>query len=284
MKKFIFLFAVFLLLGGVVFYYGWIQYSLPANTYGIVFTKTRGWEPAPLVPGVFSWRWEKLIPGNFDLHIYPKIVETAEIVSQGTLPSASAYSVFLEGNTDFGYDLKIKVTYKVKPEYYPILASEQGVTPEGLNAWLAGRNTDVAREGVSRIIEKMNRSDSSETPAGNFHDISEDLKTSLSNKFSYFEIISVLPERINFPDMELYRKGRELYNLSLDAKKEAIIEESRRFAFDAMREEKRITSLQKYGELLTKYPLLIEYLLVEKMENPQPSDLEQLRNSSRKTN
>jgi hypothetical protein len=281
MKKFVILIAVFLACGGAVFYFGWLQFSLPANTHGVVFTKTKGWDKTPLVPGAFIWRWEKLIPGNLLLHVYPETIGTAEIVSQGYLPSARTYSVFLDGNPDFSFDLKIKVSYKIRPDYYPILASEHAVTPDGLAAWLEGQNTALTREAVALVMEFLNRTG---TFAGNFSDIGEDVKAGLLLKFTYFDILSVTLENLIIPDMELYRKGRDLYYLSLDAKKEAVIEESRRLALDSMREEKRMESLQKYGELITKYPLLIEFLLLEKMETPQPSDLEHLRSLNRKVN
>ena len=46
MKRFGVLMVVLLLLGGVVFYVGWVQIHIPAGHYGVVFTRTNGWESA----------------------------------------------------------------------------------------------------------------------------------------------------------------------------------------------------------------------------------------------
>lgn len=271
MKKTLIFLIFASLAGGTVFYFGWVQLELPAHTRGVVFTKTRGWDDSPLVPGKFNWRWEKLIPGNFSLYLYPDAVYESEIDLSGELPSAGIYTLLLEGKPSFRYDIRFRVSYRIREDGIVALAREQGVLPDQLEAWrtsIAGR---MAEEAFPVLRTHMDaRDDLFPAPA-------EKLKETFTSRFPLLEITAVSPVSMTYPDVLLYEKGRELYFHSVDVRKEAVLQESRTMAVHILQEDQRMETLKKYGELLTRYPVLIEYLAVEKMKEVQPSDVDYLR-------
>ena len=52
---------------------------------------------------------------------------------------------------------------------------------------------------------------------------------------------------------------------------------SKKHLIEELTEQRRFESLKKYGELLKTYPLLIEYLAIEKMERIGPAELQLLQ-------
>ena len=88
MKRFVILMVVLLLLGGVAFYFGWVQIHIPAGHYGVIFTRTNGWEDEPVVPGTFVWRWQRLVPTNFTLYLFDVESHRTEVRLDGKIGRA----------------------------------------------------------------------------------------------------------------------------------------------------------------------------------------------------
>src|SRR6056297_3206225 len=104
MKVKLVLFLILLILiGGAAFYFGWIQFQLDEHTYGVVFSKTSGYEEEVLRPGEFNWRWEALIPTNMTLHEIEVLPRSVDLEKSGSLPSGSIYAQAVEASTDFKY-------------------------------------------------------------------------------------------------------------------------------------------------------------------------------------
>ena len=69
-KKFFANFIVLLIFSAVVFFIGWIQFYVRPGTCAIMKSKTGGLYHSAVVPGVFTWRWERLLPTNVSLEIF----------------------------------------------------------------------------------------------------------------------------------------------------------------------------------------------------------------------
>lgn len=276
MRKFVISLLILLIAGGVAFYFGWVQLQMPPNTYGVVFTKTGGWDDTVIRPGAFHWRWERLLPTNFTLHVYSAAPHRAEVRSSGTLPSADVYAGYLEENPDFGYEIEVSLAYRVRPEELPRLAREEDLQPAGLEEWYAQydeRIADRARGLVRRLY-----ADASEDAPGevSLAALETELADRLAEEFADLEIISAVPTTLSVPDFDLYEAARSLYFETVDARREAIAE--RAFTAEERRitEETRLETLRRYGEVLAEFPVLLDYFSLSAEQGVDPLELDAL--------
>ncbi len=272
MKKFLIVLFLLLAAGGTVFYLGWIQMDIPPNTLGLVFTKTGGWDSSPTLPGRFAWRWEKLAPGNLTLHIYPLTTYTAEFSVDGTLPSGEVYALFLDGRPSFRYELGVQVSYRIQPERIPLLASRDGLLPEGLTAFTDGLRTGMA----AAAGEALQQAFSAGVPLDAAFPTSL-LQEGILTRYGFLELTALNVTVKTLPDPALYRRAREQYFAALEARREAAAELSRNLAMENIRDEREMERLKKYGDLLSRYPGLIDFIAIEKLAPGDFSDLERLR-------
>ena len=272
MKVKLFLFFILLILiGGAVFYFGWIQFQLEEHSYGVVFSKTSGYEQEVVRPGEFNWRWEALIPTNLTLHEIEVLPQTIDIEKSGSLPSGSVYSAAVEGTTDFEYSLVLSLAYSLQPEQLPQLVKEDALTADSLDDYY-----QKAEQRINSLIGSYveNRISSNQ-------DVSiDDFKTSafetslieeLRKKFSHFEIKNVALTQLEIPDIDLYQAARSYYFNMLETRQEtetATLQQEREWIVS---QESKLEVLKKYGELFTEYPGLIQYMALR--EN---RDLQQL--------
>ncbi len=68
--KFFIWLIVLLAISGTVFFFGWLQFSVPAGSYGVMLSKSGGYYNEVITPGEFSWRWERLVPTNSEILIF----------------------------------------------------------------------------------------------------------------------------------------------------------------------------------------------------------------------
>ncbi|MDR1931720.1 MAG: hypothetical protein LBQ57_02745 [Spirochaetales bacterium] len=265
MKKFIVLFILLLALGGTGFYFGWVQLSIPAGSRGVIFTKTHGWEARAAQPGAFAWRWEKLIPGNFTLYLYPDTIYTDEILASGSLPSADVYNLFLDGRPEFTYSLRLRLSYRVKDDYFPVLAMTEGVLPDGLEAWLESARTGISAKSAAAVASWFEKTRQEPLPPGSMEkELAALVGAVIGADYPFLEVTGLAPLEMTFPDAALYAKGRELYLERADSRKQTLRESAGDMMSSALREDARMESLKKYGELLTQYPILLDFLKIEK--------------------
>ena len=85
MRKFLVSLLLVVIAAGVAFYFGWIQLQLPADTYGVIFTKTNGFEQNVVKPGTFVWRWQRLLPTNLTLFTYQLKPQESEVAKTAKL-------------------------------------------------------------------------------------------------------------------------------------------------------------------------------------------------------
>ncbi|MFO7731635.1 MAG: hypothetical protein R6V86_12840 [Spirochaetia bacterium] len=272
MKVKLFLFVILLVLvGGAAFYFGWIQFQLEEHSYGVVFSKTSGYEEEVLRPGEFNWRWEALIPTNMTLHEIEVSSRSVALEKSGSLPSGSVYAQAVEVSTDFEYSLVLSLTYSLQPEQLPQLVQEEALTADTLD--------DYHREAEQRLNSLI--SGYIENRISSNQDVSiEDFKTSafetvlleeLREEFSHFKIHSIALTRLEIPDIELYQAARSYYFDILETRREtetATLQQEREWIVS---QESKLEVLKKYGELFTEYPGLIQYMALR--EN---RDLQQL--------
>lgn len=278
MRKLVISLIILLIAGGTAFYFGWVQLQMPANSYGVVFTKTGGWDDSVIRPGEFHWRWERLLPTNFTLHVFPSTPHETEVQSSGTLPSADAYASYLEEDPDFSYELEVSLAYRVRVSELPRLAREADLHPAGLEEWYGQYDRRIAdrARGLAGQLYADAQEGSSPGPV-QLDAFEERLTDRLAEDFPDLEIISAVPTTISLPDFDLYQAARSLYFESIEARRAAIADQAYEAEERRVTEESRIETLRRYGEVLTEYPTLLDYFSLTAEQGVDPLDLETIR-------
>ncbi|MCK4541873.1 MAG: hypothetical protein KAU17_06525 [Spirochaetales bacterium] len=273
--KNILLLILFLIVAGSIFWFGWIRADLEENTYGIVYTKTGGYRDTILKPGIFFWSLEGLIPKNVKVITFPLIPQRFNLSTGGLLPSGDVYGIYLEGNPDFSWTIDLSVTFIIKPDSLLDLVENKGLTRENLDTWYS----DFANLCLSHTLSLINEtiygtspsdrlSQSLSTPGEtpNLFQLNKPVAQHLAEEFPQVDFIQVLLNNSHFPDPELYSEGRKQYFAMLELKKKAAASSMEESAAEQFRESTRLEILQRYGKLLSEYPVLVDYLSLSSEE------------------
>ena len=262
MKKII---TLILLLGagGAVFYLGWVQYLVPVGSYGVVRSKTHGTDSKVIGDGKFRWYWYKVIPNNATVTVFSVKENTVSLDFSGILPSGDTYSALAGLKTDFSYGFSGSLTYRLNAEYLPAICSRENL--------LSQKELDMYLSRLSREIESRTKillgsygeNEKILKEAQETGTISSMEKT-LESFFPEIEILELTVKTIRFPDFVLYNEVRLLYRDYLAAQRTDLRNTIGQMASQNIQNRHRIDELAGYGELLTKYPVLIQYLAIEK--------------------
>lgn len=257
MRKFLFSLLLLIIAGGVAFYFGWIQLQLPADSYGVIFTKTDGFEHAVVKPGAFIWRWQRLLPSNLTLYTYELKPQETTLTMGGTLPSGTLYSQYLQGKPDFSYKIKISISYMLKADALPGLMMNDSLTPKTLHTWYADFNKRCTAEAQNYISAQATSGD---VLTAGFGSLQPGLLADLGKKFSDVHFTSLSPETVQLPDLALYQKAKEQYFAIMDAEQKTLTQAAvTKTNLDQLATQ-RIDMLRRFGELFNQYPILLKYL------------------------
>lgn len=276
MKKAIVILVLLILVAGTAFYFGWVQFQLPPGTVGVIFTKTSGWDSDVVEAGQFAWRWEALLPTNLTLYVVDADPVTVGVLRTGSLPSGSLYGGFLEGSPTFEYEVRFDVTYRVAPGELPRLIEEGVIEGSEISVWYDRMNESIESRALDLVSEAMESA--SEASSGErISRFAESMERRLSAALPEVEVVSVSPRRISVPDMDLYREARNLYFAAMEARRDAIQEAMAATSTTEVLEEARLGTLRRYGEVLSEYPVLLDYFRLGGGEGGDPLNLGELR-------
>jgi hypothetical protein len=262
MKKFIAALIILILLGGAVFFFGWAQLTVPPGTYGIMRSKTHGVDPRLIREGEFRWVWYKLIPTNVDIAVYRLDRVEHPFTVKNTLPSGGAYAAFAGITADLSYEVSADLSFSINPDFLISLITDNNI---GSQADLDAFETTVAGTIESFILYRTGLAGEA---AGDFEDMfrtgsSPELENAVKESFPYIENINCLIRTAQFPDFALYRQVRGIHEDFLSRQQEYLSGGLMEKAETRIDSRLRFDELARYGELLTKYPVLLQYLAVE---------------------
>jgi hypothetical protein len=264
MKKTFIWFVVLIILAGGVFCAGWIQFRIPAGAYGVYVTKTHGWSQEVVIPGRFAWTWEALLPTNFRLFRFTVEPKTETITLAGVLPSGEVYSNFAVGKPDFSYKIEYTVTGHVLPEALPGIAESQNIeTQDALDTWITTRIHTAGESLQGMILARASDPEWISSILSGNQKFSEELIRKLEGEVPELKVQSVAVRQIKIPDVDLYVDARKKYQTFLASADSTLSRALEKEAQTRAQDELRIESLEKYGQLITKYPKLIDFLAVE---------------------
>jgi hypothetical protein len=252
-KKFIVLLVILILLGGTGFFIGWAGLAVPVGSVGVLRSKTHGVDPAVIKEGEFRWVWYRLIPANTRIIPFVLKPKTGSLEISGQLPQGDTYKTFVK-NANFAWELGLEYRFTTTPDNLPALIRDKGVEDaDGLEAYEA----NIA-SGIENRAQKLS--------------VTEELFTNLSSPALESEIRAAYPE-IDFlefrweartiPDFALYEAGKDLYNQYIEQQKALLEPDAVEAATRNITNQFRFDELERYGELFSKYPALLEYMQME---------------------
>jgi len=265
MKKFLFFLVFLAVLGGTGFFLGWAQLTVPPGSYGVLRSKTHGLDPQVIREGEFRWLWYKLIPTNVAISTYTLGPVTRPIRSSGTLSSGEAYAALAGIEADFSWEISGEISFSIRPEALP-----QMVARENLRS---NEDLRMAEERLAERIEHFvlqrlrafaDREDGEKLAAIRFTGSLPELDDEILRAFPEIQNLICTIRVVRFPDYILYRSLKELYREYVSLLSATLNPNIAREAEARMNINLRLEELARYGELLTRYPILLNFLALEK--------------------
>ena len=271
MKKLIIIFIILLILGGVCFFLGWMNLYVPPDCYGVMVSKTGGYDKELIRPdSEFIWRWENIIPTNMTLYIFKTEIYSNKIQTSGKFPSADVYSQ-IDDKADFSVSINIALAFRFNENYLISLVKDENLTPDKLPQWYESKQSQLTSELYTFLLTLQTEDDLQLLV--NLKELEKQIIIQLQENHPELIIIQATPlSPLNLPDPELYLLSKSQYLEILAARKDYEIEliEKQKAAidqrdFEFQRAQHRLNQLKEYGELLNKYPILLKYLYIEKL-------------------
>jgi len=265
MKKALVTLIVLAVLGGVVFYFGWVQIRLPGDACAVIFTKTGGFDRRVTLPGTFSWRWERLIPTNFTLYRYSLVPYRTRVEVRQLLPSAELYSGVLPDKPDFSIRAVADLEFAIRPESLPGLLERERLYPENLPEYYRA-TADALGSSLAELAAKGGLA------PGALAGAEPAFRGELAARYPHLALLRVELRDTRLPDDGLYELARDSYrslvsrrDRARDAAEAALTGERARDALARERQAASLESLAAYGELLDKYPILLKAMYVQNL-------------------
>ncbi|GAB6090868.1 hypothetical protein [Spirochaeta dissipatitropha] len=274
MGKFLVVLFILIICAVAVFYIGWISFQIDDHEYGVIFSKTQGWDPDIISPGEFRWYWGRLLPTNVNLYKFDIQTERSHISISRQLPSAEHYSLYLEGNPDFSISADAIVEWELDPHTIPHLAAERNIRPENQET-INNELSDKLSFWFEQLFESSLRSFSSDSIYDSAVQL-ENISSELQDKIPEIRILSVSVQNMKFPDLDLYESGRLLYRELVESRREAIQQANAAVLFEELIMERQLEALRVYGQIITEFPLLLDYFQLSAETDTDPLRLSRM--------
>jgi len=263
MKKFLITLFFLLIIGAAGFFFGWAQFSVPPGQYGVINSKTHGYDPQIVRSGEFRWIWYKLIPTNVHIAVFSLEQAKFPINLNSTLPSGNNYAGFAGiTNADFVWDIRGEISFSIDPEMLASLVQHNNLDgQEALDEYMQ----KTAKEIEVMILKALSSANSNDERLEKIMSGNPDvqLEQEINARFPEIRDFSLSIHSAKYPDFILYRQIRLLYEEFLAKQREYVSAAFGRRAENHIETQLRFGELEQYGELLTKYPVLLEYLAMQ---------------------
>ncbi|MDR1956793.1 MAG: hypothetical protein LBQ30_08075 [Treponema sp.] len=262
MKKIMAAGIVLILLGGTTFFFGWAQLVVPIGAYGVLRSKTHGIDPKIIQAGGVRWVWYKLIPANVDIQVFTLERVSRSFTIRDALPSGKEYASFAGFNLDFSYAASVALSFTIKPDTLVTLCRDQYIQDQaGLDAFEADLAVQIETFATQRL--RIYTQDTEKTEEMVLSGSIACMEADIQKAFPTIENLSCSINTRNFPDISLYQQFRSLYQGYLAKQQEYLQTEQALQPETRMATHIRFDDLVRYGELLTKYPLLLQFIELE---------------------
>lgn len=252
-KRFFANIIVLAVFAAAVFFIGWVQFFVKPRHCAVMQSKTGGIYSKPIVPGSFEWRWERLLPTNVTLTAFSTEPVNSVLTVSGTLPGGETYSSLLEGNPGFSYSMTLQITASVAPEDILELFSDNKISSQkDLDAYIQA----AAKAAASSLAEKALKSS---TYVSSYSVSPADVSSAMTKAgFGGITVLSASVTEQNIPDMQSYENARSLYAQYSETLSAELAKKAQEQAAIIAEEDRSMQKLEKFAELLKKYPELQE--------------------------
>jgi hypothetical protein len=255
MKKFFVTLLILAILAGLGLFFGWAQQGVPPDAYGIIRSKTYGLDTRLVIPGEFRWVWYKLIPTNTTTVIFRLNPVSHEFSAHDTLPSGRMYAAFAGMDDDFSWEIRAAFSFSLRPEALVPLVNAQNISGQDeLDAYENGVAADIETFILRRMDALEGLLKDGESP---------ELERAVQGQFPLIEHFSLKVKSAQFPNFDLYRQAKGLYEQYIALQRDMMSDDLREKARSRIESYQRFGELEQYGALLTKYPILLDYLALE---------------------
>ena len=271
MKKFFITILILIILGGTAFFFGWVQFLVPPGQYGVISSKTHGIDPEPVRSGEFRWVWYKLIPTNVKIAVFNPGYTQFPINFKSKLPSGDAYASFLGlTNADFSWELKGEIAFNINPEYLVRIAELHNLSgQDDLDAYMKKTAKDIEVIILRNLSSISSADDSTRVEQILSGNSDEPMEKEIKDSFREIDNFSFSIQSVKIPDFIFYRQIRLMYEDFLSKQREYVTSGFGRRAENHVQSQLRINELEQYGELLSKYPILLDYIELEQKNRNQ---------------
>ena len=276
MKKVLVFVLALVIIGGAGFFFGWTQLQVPPGSFGVLRTKTHGLDPEVIREGEFRWLWYKLIPTNASVSTFTLPLVIRPITSSGSLGSGSTFAALAGVEADFSWELSGELSFSIKPESLPALVVRENIST---NEELRQAEARLAERITNFILQRLRSlADSADTEkfdalrfAGSLPELDKEVLASFADIENFMCTINV----VSFPDFTLYRSLAELYREYMQRQAELLSPGIALAGEGRLGMNLRLDELARYGELLSRYPILLQFLALERGFPPAGNVLEQ---------
>lgn len=259
MKKFFVTLIIVILLGAVFFFLGWAQFPVPHGSYGVLRSKTHGLYNDVIKDGKLVWLWYGLIPMNTKITVFNIKPKNIPIDAEGALSQADVYASFAGLKSSFIWQVSGTASFSINPRMLPALAEQFGITDQAaLDAYaekLCSELKPFIDQRLSYYCEQQSIVEQISAKGGY-----KNLETDVYAAFPYMDNFSCSLAVKQFPDYKLYESAKSMYEDYIAHQRDVLNREVTDNAANRINSQFRIDELTRYGELLTKYPILLDYL------------------------
>ncbi|MCL2411938.1 MAG: hypothetical protein FWC97_09890 [Treponema sp.] len=262
MKKFFITLIILIILGGTAFFFGWVQFQIPPGQFGVITSKTHGTDPQVVRSGEFRWVWYRLLPTNVRITAFNLEHTTLQINYSGALPSGGIYAAFAGlANTDFSWDLQAEISFSINPDYLVRLASRHNLaSQEDLDSQIKRIADDIEVIILQTLTSAASIEDTTRLESIMSGNRDERMEQTIKSRFPEIKDFSFNIRSAKFPDFILYTQLRLMYEEFLESQRQFVTLEFGSRAERHIQSQLRFNELERYGELLTRFPILLDYM------------------------
>ena len=271
-RKLIIVTLIVLACAAAVFFFGWTQFSVPAGKYGVMLSKSGGYYPQAIMPGNFTWRWERIVPTNAQILVFDLTPRQVNYTADGTLPSADRYAKVLNTKDDFSWSFGMDTLVTLKPGQLVSIVEKNTIqTQEALESYIDSHIQAMLQTIMYRYVsELIDNPYEYQQIKTDYHILSEKIKGELAKTAGQdFSVEAVTLTKLTIPDIHTYKIAEQAYNTYEQQREMLLAETAAKEAQYSASEQFQIDRLTKWGDFLAKYPHIIELIAVAQQDSKE---------------
>ncbi len=244
---------------------GSVSLFAPSEQWTVLRTKSSGVLDLVVGNSGFIWRWEALIPTNVSFESFPTKEMNLPLTIEGVLDKGEDYSTFLGLKELFDFRIQVNLIYQWNPEKLPQLVREFGLASASIEEFLKKNQPEFEKNTRDWLLGVKSDQYNVNILVDNSDDkLAGLLQERLTGVWKFVSLKRIILTLEKSPDFKLYQDVRKTFN---DATAAILAEQQARALVKSqiqIREAEKLELLEKYGQLLEKYPNL-QFLLKENL-------------------